>query len=78
MEKKANSSKKDGHLDMIRVLERFQALMKAEYRREDEKFIESQGRLLFLCFLKPIINGTGFYLNQAEYPHLNIFNVGGG
>ena len=58
--------KEDGHLDMVLVLNRFQALMKAEYREEDEKFIERQGRLLFLCFLKPIINGTGFYYVEPE------------
>ena len=63
---KSQFIKEDGHLDMIRILERFQALMKAEYRKEDEKFIESQGRLLFLCFLKPIINGTGFYYVEPQ------------
>ena len=40
--------------------------MKAEYRQEDEHFLEAQGRLLFLCFLKPIINGTGFYYVEPE------------
>ena len=63
---KSQFIKEDGHLDMVHVLDRFQALMKAEYRQEDEKFIESQGRLLFLCFLKPIINGTGFYYVEPE------------
>ena len=63
---KSQFIKEDGRLDMVRVLDRFQALMKAEYRKEDEKFIESQGRLLFLCFLKPIINGTGFYYVEPQ------------
>lgn len=63
---KSQFIKDDGHLDMIRVLDRFQALLKTEYREEDEKFYESQGRLLFLCFLKPIINGTGFYYVEPE------------
>jgi len=58
--------KEDGHLDIVHVLDRFQAFMKSEYREEDERFIESQGRLLFLCFLKPIINGTGFYYVEPE------------
>ena len=57
---------KDGRLDMPRVLKKFQELMKAEYRMEDGKFLERQGRLLFLCFLKPIINGTGFYYVEPE------------
>lgn len=53
-------------LDMVRVLDKFQELMKAEYRKEDEKFLEKHGRLLFLCFLKPIINGTGFYYVEPQ------------
>ncbi len=63
---KSQFIKEDGHLDMVRVLNRFQALMKSEYRKENEQFIEGQGRLLFLCFLKPIINGTGFYYVEPE------------
>ena len=57
---------KDGKLDMPRILTKFQEIMKAEYRTEDGKFLEQQGRLLFLCFLKPIINGTGFYYVEPE------------
>ena len=57
---------KNNRLDMQRVLLKFQEIMKSEYRKEDEKFMEKQGRLLFLCFLKPIINGTGFYYVETE------------
>jgi hypothetical protein len=56
----------NGKLDIIRVLTKFQELMKSEYRSEDDKFLERQGRLLFLCFLKPIINGTGHYYVEPE------------
>ncbi len=51
----------DGSLDMPQVLRKFQELMQTEYRKEDEAFYERQGGLLFLCFLKPIINGIGNY-----------------
>ena len=57
---------KEGKLDLPHILTKFQEIMKAEYRREDGKFLEHQGRLLFLCFLKPIINGTGFYYVEPE------------
>lgn len=57
---------KDGSLDMNTVLEKFQDLMKAEYRKDDDAFIEKQGRLLFLCFLKPIINGAGHYVVEPQ------------
>jgi phosphoenolpyruvate synthase/pyruvate phosphate dikinase len=56
----------NGKLNIQRVLTKFQELMKSEYRSEDDKFLEQQGRLLFLCFLKPIINGTGHYYVEPE------------
>ena len=57
---------KDNRLDMQFVLERFRDLMREEYRKEDGKFLERQGRLIFLSFLKPIINGTGFYYVEPQ------------
>lgn len=57
--------KNDG-LDMQLIMERFAEFMKEEYREEDSSFIEQEGRLLFLGFLKPIINGTGHYDIESE------------
>lgn len=62
----SNQFIKNGQLDMDKVLCKFQEIMKAEYRHEDVKFIEQQGRLLFLCFIKPIINGKGNYYVEPE------------
>lgn len=56
----------NGMLDMELVLHRFSTFMKAEYRDEDGTFIESHGRLLFLSFLRPIINGTGHYAVEPQ------------
>ena len=56
----------DGNLDMDLVMKKFAELMQTEYRDSDEKFLEKQGRLLFLCFIKPIINGTGHYVVEAQ------------
>ena len=53
-------------LNMELVLNKFQEVMHDEYRKKDVKFIEREGRLLFLCFLKLIINGAGFYYVEAE------------
>ena len=55
---------KKGDLDMRIVIDRFVQTVKRF--RNDEKFLEEQGRLLFLCFLKPIINGSGFYYVEPE------------
>lgn len=61
-----NQFVENGALDMERALQNFQEVMKAEYRNEDVSFIERQGRLLFLCFMKPIINGKGNYYVEPE------------
>jgi len=51
----------DGNqLNIAGVLRRFQQFMKENYTAKDLRFIEREGRLLFLSFLKPIINGKGF------------------
>lgn len=61
-----NQFVENGELDMERALQKFQEVMKAEYRSEDAAFLERQGRLLFLCFMKPIINGRGNYYVEPE------------
>ncbi|MGL4944033.1 MAG: AAA family ATPase [Thermoguttaceae bacterium] len=55
-----------GRLDLELVLTKFAEFMHSEHRERDRKFIEREGRLLFLCFLKPIINGEGFYFVEPE------------
>ncbi|MCR5455636.1 MAG: AAA family ATPase [Bacteroidales bacterium] len=55
---------KNGDLDMPLLVERFFDTVKQH--RNDQQFLEEQGRLLFLCYLKPVINGTGFYYIEPE------------
>jgi hypothetical protein len=61
-----NFIREDGSLDLKKVLERFQAFMKEQYSREDEKFLERNGRLIFLAFVKPIINGKGYDFKEVQ------------
>ena len=56
----------NGLLDMDVMLHKFADFMKSEYRDEDGIFIERHGRLLFLSFLKPVINGSGHYAVEPE------------
>jgi hypothetical protein len=56
----------DGKLDMNAVATRFSAFMHSEYRDEDGIFIERQARLLFLSFLKAVINGSGNYAVEPQ------------
>lgn len=48
------------------VTERFVVHFKEIYGNNDEKFIEKYGRIFFLLYLKPIINGTGNYYIEAQ------------
>jgi len=56
----------DGSLNIEQILLKFQLFMREQYRRKDEKFLERNGRLLFLAFLKPIINARGFDFKEVE------------
>ncbi len=53
-------------LDVKLVLQHFQAFMKENYAHRDTRFLEREGRLLFLSFLKPIINGKGFDFKEPN------------
>lgn len=53
-------------LDFKKILLRFQQFIKEEYSSIDSKFIEREGRLLFLAFIKPIINGVGFDFKEVQ------------
>ena len=57
---------RNGKLNMEHAITRFADLMHQEYRKNDEEFLERQGRLVFLSFLKPIINGVGFYYVEPQ------------
>ena len=57
---------RNGRLDMELIITRFADLMHEEYRECTVPFLEREGRLLFLTFLKPIINGTGFYYVEPQ------------
>jgi hypothetical protein len=54
----------ENHLDMKSVLLKFQEFMKDNYAGRDQRFLEREGRLLFLAFLKPIINGYGYSFKE--------------
>ncbi|MCM1231297.1 MAG: AAA-like domain-containing protein [Ruminococcus flavefaciens] len=53
-------------LDMDLVVQKFVLYFQDIYGEKDEKFVESQGRKLFLLYLRPIINGTGNYYIEAQ------------
>ena len=56
----------DGSLDMETVLTKFQAFMREQYSKKDRDFLERNGRLVFLAFIKPIINGSGHDFKEPQ------------
>jgi hypothetical protein len=66
-------SDKNGDLNMPLIISRFADIMsrrkETKQKTEDggqKTFIEREGRFMFICFLKPIINGSGFYYSEPE------------
>ena len=55
-----------GRFDMELCLRKFAAHYAEIFNERDAEFIEREGRLLFLSYLKPLINGQGFYHIESE------------
>jgi len=56
----------NGQLDVKRMLLGFQTFMQENYSGKNEAFLEKHGTLLFLAFVKPIINGKGFDFKEVQ------------
>jgi Predicted AAA-ATPase/PD-(D/E)XK nuclease superfamily len=56
----------DKTLNMEAVLFGFQSLLKEQYSKNDRDFLERQGRLVFLAFLRPILNGAGYDFKEVQ------------
>lgn len=62
----ANYLDQTGNLDMNKVLGKFQDFMKEHHSEKDRNFLERNGTLLFLAFLRPILNGRGFDFKEVQ------------
>ncbi len=62
-------------LDMDKVLQKFGEHYSEIYSDNDVKFLEENGRRLFLLYLKPIINGSGNYYVEARTRDMNRTDV---
>ena len=56
----------NNRLNMEKVVSKFQEFQREEYTKRDRDFLERQGRLIFLAFLKPILNGGGFSFKEPQ------------
>jgi hypothetical protein len=55
-----------GRFDMELCLDKFASHYNDIYSENNMEFFERHGRLLFLTYLKPLINGNGFYHIESE------------
>ena len=53
-------------LDMDLVLQKFQEFFTETYQNSEEKFVEDNGRKIFLLYLRAIINGSGNYYVETR------------
>ena len=53
-------------LNIEKILIKFQEFMKEQYSSIDKAFLEREGRLIFLSFIRPIINGVGFAFKDVQ------------
>jgi AAA-like domain len=53
-------------LNMELVLTKYQAFMREQYNKKDRDFLERNGRLVFLAFMKPILNGGGHDFKEVQ------------
>ncbi len=53
-------------LNMELVLLKFQAFMHEQYSKQDRDFLERHGRLVYLAFMKPILNGHGYDFKEVQ------------
>lgn len=61
-----NFIRPDRSLNLELVLLRFQAFMREQYSKKDQNFLERNARLVFLAFIKPIINGSGYDFKEPQ------------
>ena len=63
---KKNFIDNNGDINIEFILVKFQEFIKDTYSNKDISFYEKHGRLLLIAFIKPIINGTGFYYIEPQ------------
>jgi hypothetical protein len=66
---------KNGRFDMELCLRKFADHYAEIFNENDEKFLERNGRLIFLSYLRPLINGQGFYHIESQFTDLRRMDI---
>ncbi|MCL1810546.1 MAG: AAA-like domain-containing protein [Clostridiales bacterium] len=64
-----------GRFDMELCLRKFAEHYARIFSERDYEFLENHGRLLFLTYLAPLINGQGFYHMESQFTDLRRMDV---
>ena len=64
-----------GRFDMELCLNKFAEHYAEIFSERDAGFIEREGRLLFLSYLKPLLNGQGFYRIESQFTDLRQMDI---
>jgi hypothetical protein len=57
---------RNGNFNMELCLKKFSEHYQDIFNEKDQKFLERQGRIIFLMYLKPLINGIGLYEIESQ------------
>ena len=66
---------RDGRFDMELCIKKFAEHYAEIYCEKDYPFLESRGRLLFLTYLSPLINGQGFYHIESHLTDMRRMDI---
>ena len=66
---------KDGIFNMELCLRKFADHYAEIFNQSDIEFLERHGRLLFLSYLRPLINGQGFYHLESQFTDLRRMDI---
>ena len=66
---------KGGVFDMELCMRKFAEHYKEIFSENDLPFFERHGRLLFISYLKPLVNGYGFYHIESQFTDLRRMDV---
>jgi len=65
----------NGKFNMELCLRKFADHYAEIFNENDSEFLERHGRLLFLSYLKPLINGYGFYHIESQFTDLRRMDI---
>ena len=70
-----NEITQNGSFNMELCLRKFSEHYRELYSETDAPFLERHGRLLLLSYLRPLVNGVGFYHIESQFTNLKRMDV---